>query len=385
MNHAGGTREALDHDGMDHGTVDHAMHGEGGFMSMVAMTADLPRSADGLPMEWFEAPFGPLFPGLPAGLDVTFTLDGDGVASVALTTGVTGRGLEATWVGPVDTFPARLARGGSRPRPEGVPYLTELAVPALAGLRSLVLAGTRAPVGFFAYPGMPSVLADPSTSMVGLATPEEDVLGALEALASLLEAGPVATAPAERVALPTGGALDLDSLSAIVGALLPDGAVVVDESVSASFMLFPRTEGAGEHDYLFITGGAIGWGLPVATGAAFGAPDRPVICLQADGSAMYTIQSLWTQAREGLDVTTIIVANRSYAILEFEFARVGASGSGTAARELMDLRRPALSFAGLASSMGVPARRVDDVAGMVAALRDALSSPGPNLIEAVIA
>ncbi|HWK26829.1 MAG TPA: acetolactate synthase large subunit [Solirubrobacter sp.] len=284
-----------------------------------------------------------------------------------------------------ETFPARLARGGSRPRPAGVPYLTELAVPALAELSSLVLVGAQTPVGFFAYPGQPSVLADPATAIVGLATPAEDVLGALEALAAELDAPPYAGTSAERVALPTGNALDLDALSAVVGALLPDGAVVVDESVSASFLLFPRTAGAGEHDYLFLTGGAIGWGLPVATGAALGAPDRRVVCLQADGSAMYTIQALWTQAREGLDVTTIVIANRSYAILEFEFSRVGASGSGAAARSLMDLGRPDLSFTGLASAMGVPARRVDDVPGLVGALREALASPGPNLIEAVVA
>jgi acetolactate synthase-1/2/3 large subunit len=188
----------------------------------------------------------------------------------------------------------------------------------------------------------------------------------------------------ERVALPTGGALNVDNLSAIVGALLPDDAVVVDEAVTASILFVERTAGAGEHDYLFLTGGSIGWGMPAATGAAVGAPGRPVVNLEADGSAMYTIQSLWTQAREGLDVTTIIIANRSYAILEFEFSRVGAEGDGKAAHELMDIGRPELSFAGLAQSMGVPGRRVDDVPGMVAALREAFSEPGPHLIEAVV-
>ncbi len=144
-----------------------------------------------------------------------------------------------------------------------------------------------------------------------------------------------------------------------------------------------RTAAAPEHDYLFITGGSIGWGLPAATGAAVGAPGRPVISLQADGSAMYTVQSLWTQARENLDVTTIIVANRSYAILEFEFMRVGAE-AGPAARELMDIGRPELDFAGLARSLGVPGRRVDDVPGLVSAVREALAEPGPHLIEAVV-
>ncbi len=285
-----------------------------------------------------------------------------------------------------DTFAPRLARGGARPRPLGVPYLTEMAVDALKGFSSLVLVDTRRPVGFFAYPGQPSVLADPSTSVLALASPGED------ALAALWRSWPrrsarrpsVSVAALERVALPSGGALNVDNLSACVGALLPDDAVVVDEAVTASVLFVERTAGAGEHDYLFLTGGSIGWGMPAATGAAVGAGGRPVVNLEADGSAMYTIQSLWTQAREGLDVTTIIIANRSYAILEFEFSRVGAAGDGAAARELMDIGRPELSFAGLAQSMGVPGRRVDDVSGMVDALREAFSEPGPHLIEAMV-
>jgi len=285
-----------------------------------------------------------------------------------------------------DTVAPRLERGGGRPRPLGVPYLTELAVDALSGLSQLVLVDTLRPVGFFAYPGQPSLLADPATELTVLASPGEDALGALEALAEAV--GAAASVPSvpdlERVGLPTGGALDVDTLSAVVGALLPDDAIVVDEAVTASILFVERTAGAGEHDYLFLTGGSIGWGLPAATGAAVGAPGRPVISLEADGSAMYTIQSLWTQARERLDVTTIIIANRSYAILEFEFSRVGAEGDGNAAHELMDIGRPELSFAGLAQSMGVPGWRVDDVPGMVSALREALNEPGPHLIEAVV-
>ena len=184
--------------------------------------------------------------------------------------------------------------------------------------------------------------------------------------------------------MPSGGALNLDNLTAVVGALLPAGAVVVDEAVTASAFFQDRTAGADEHDYLFLTGGAIGWGLPAATGAAIGAPGRPVISLEADGSAMYTIQALWTQAREQLDVTTIIIANRSYAILEFEFSRVGAEGDGTAAHALMNLTRPVLDFAGLARSQGVPGRRVEDVPSLISALREALAEPGPHLIEAVV-
>ena len=166
---------------------------------------------------------------------------------------------------------ARARRGALPAAP--LPYLTEFALEALAGLEQLVIAGTRAPVGFFAYPGRPSRLASPETSVTVLARPEEDALAALEALAEALGAPcePPPPTPVERVALPTGGALDVDALTAVVGALLPDGAIVVDESVTASAVFVARTAGAGEHDYLFLTGGAIGWGLPAATGAAVGA------------------------------------------------------------------------------------------------------------------
>jgi acetolactate synthase-1/2/3 large subunit len=216
-----------------------------------------------------------------------------------------------------------------------------------------------------------------------LAAPEEDAVGALEALADALGApGPPPVEPLERPELP-GGELNLDSLTRTVGALLPEGAVVVDESVTASMFFQQQTLSAPEHDYLLLTGGAIGWGLPAATGAAVACPDRPVLALEADGSAMYTIQALWTQAREGLDVTTVIVANRSYAILEFEFTRVGAE-RGEAAKALMDIAGPELGFAGMAEAMGVPGRRVTDAEALAAALREAMSEPGPHLIEAVV-
>jgi len=283
-----------------------------------------------------------------------------------------------------DTFPARLERGGGRPRPEPLPYLTELAVESLAGLAHLILVGTQPPAGFFAYPGRPSLLADPATALLGLATPEEDAIAALEALADALGAPSRAPAPepVARSQVPAG-ALDPMTLAATVGALLPEGAIVVDEAVTAAFLLFDATAGAPEHDWLFLTGGAIGQGIPLATGAAAAAPDRPVICLEGDGSAMYTIQALWTQAREGLDVTTVIVANRSYAILQFELARVGAE-PGEAMRDLLEIGRPELDFAALARAMGVPGRRVDDCAELAAALREALAEPGPHLIEAVL-
>src|SRR4051794_479881 len=193
-----------------------------------------------------------------------------------------------------DTFPARLERGAGVPAAEPLPYLTEMATQALAGLSHLVVVGTQAPVGFFAYPELPSRLADPRTEVTVLAAPGEDAVGALEALADALgapDAGP--GADAGRPSLPSGP-LDVGALAAAVGALLPEGAIVVDEAVTGSAPLVAATRGAPRHDWLTLTGGAIGQGLPVATGAAAACPDRPVISLEADGSAMYTIQSLWT-------------------------------------------------------------------------------------------
>jgi acetolactate synthase-1/2/3 large subunit len=281
-----------------------------------------------------------------------------------------------------ETFSPRLARGRSRPLTRVLPYLTELAVDALKDFEHLVVAGTRPPVGFFAYPGQPSLLWNPETTVTVLATPDEDGLTALQAVADLVGTDHDAATPPPP-ALPSG-TLDFTTLTQAIPALIPEGAVVIDESVTASAFIQPHLGGAADHDWLSITGGAIGWGLPAATGAALGAPDRPVIGLQADGSAMYTIQALWTQAREQLDVTTLLIANRSYAILEFEFSRVGAEGDGAAAHALMDLTRPVLDFVGLAESQGVPGRRVETVEALAEAVAWALDEPGPHLIEAVI-
>ena len=284
-----------------------------------------------------------------------------------------------------DTFPARLERGAGIPRAQPLPYLTEMATEALAGLEQLVICGTQAPVAFFAYPGRPSRLADPDTAIELLAGPREDATAALEALADALGAGEAAAnEDAPRPGLPGDGPLDPGAIGAAIAELLPEGAIVVDESVTASAPIVAATAGAAPHDWLTLTGGAIGQGLPVATGAAVACPDRPVLSLEGDGSAMYTIQSLWTQAREGLDVTTVIFANRSYAILDFELSRVGASERGPAAEELFGIGRPDLDFVGLAAGMGVPGVRVEDAQGFTAALREALAEPGPRLIEARI-
>jgi acetolactate synthase-1/2/3 large subunit len=285
-----------------------------------------------------------------------------------------------------ETFPANLERGAGLPALDRLGYLAEFAQAQLEGVQHLILVDAKAPVSFFAYPGQPSDLVPPGCTVHTLARPGEDAPGALEALADVLgAAGDADTpAPAVRPDRPTG-ALTMETLAAAVGAVLPEGAIVVDEGNTAGLFVPGATVGAPRHDWLTLTGGAIGLGLPAATGAAVAAPDRPVLCLQADGSAMYTLQALWTQAREGLNVTTVILANRSYAILNLELQRVGADAGGPLSRRLLDLTEPDLDFVSLARGMGVPARRVETAEEFTGALEASFGEPGPSLIEVPLA
>ena len=283
-----------------------------------------------------------------------------------------------------ETFPARLERGAGLPAVDRLAYLAEFATAQLSGARHLVLAGARAPVSFFAYPGLPSSLVPDHCLVHTLAGSGDDVCGALAALADLVAPGarPAPQQP-QRPGLPDGD-LTGESAAAVIGALLPEGAVVSDEANTSGLWLPAATAGAPPHDWLTLTGGAIGQGLPLATGAAIACPERSVIALEADGSAMYTISALWTQAREGLDVTTIIFSNRSYAILDMELDRVGAVAAGEAARSLLDLSRPDLDFTALATGMGVPATRARTAGELAVQVRRALAEPGPHLIEATV-
>ncbi len=217
------------------------------------------------------------------------------------------------------------------------------------------------------------------------ATPGQDIVGALEALAEELAAPQNAPVQVrEKHELPSGEAITPDAAAAAIGTLLPEGAIVVDEALTAAAAFMSRTQGAATHDYLQVTGGAIGIGLPLATGAAVACPDRKVICLQADGSAMYTVQALWTQAREGLDVTTVVLNNRSYAILKHELANVGAGDAGRRALDMMELDRPALDWVALARSMGVEAGRAKTVQELDRHFAAGLHSEGPYLIDLVL-
>jgi acetolactate synthase-1/2/3 large subunit len=284
-----------------------------------------------------------------------------------------------------ETFPARHERGAGIPRVDRLAYLVEFAASQLAGTTHLILAGASAPVSFFAYPGKPSTPLPPHCHVHVLAEPGDDVAGALAALADRVapDAMPLVAVPA-RPDIPADGELTPESAAAVIGALLPEGAIVCDEANTSGLWLSGATAGAPPHDWLSLTGGAIGQGLPLAIGAAIACPDRPVLALEADGSAMYTASALWTYAREGLDITTVIFSNRAYAILNMELERTGAPVTGTTARDLLDLSRPDLDFTALAKGMGVPASRARTTAEFADQLRRALAEPGPHLIEAAL-
>jgi acetolactate synthase-1/2/3 large subunit len=275
----------------------------------------------------------------------------------------------------------RMARGRGRVAVDRVPYVIDMALKALAGTRHLVLAGAKAPVGFFAYPGKPSTLWPRDCELHVLANPEEDVAGALEALADELSAPRELRAP-EGLPQPElhGGPFKPEAFGLTLAALLPENAIVAEDAVTSGRALFPLTWAAAPHDWIQITGGAIGHAFPAATGAALACPGRRVVCLQADGAGMYSLQALWTQAREQLDVVNVVFANRRYAILQGELAAVGAQ-PGPASTALFDLARPEIRWTRLAEGMGVEAARVETLEAFAEVFRSACAKRGPFLIE----
>jgi len=283
-----------------------------------------------------------------------------------------------------ETFPARVERGGAMPWVEKLPYFPEQAIEALNPFGAVVLAGAPAPVSFFGYPNMPSMLIPEGRETTTLATFADDTAGALERLADELGASaPATAAEAKRPPRPTG-ALNPATIGGAIAALMPEGAIVMDEAATTGLPFFGASRGAPRHTYLALTGGAIGQGLPCATGAAVACPDRKVIAFQADGSGMYTLQALWTQAREKLDVTTLICNNRRYRILQVELARAGITEPGRKARSLTSLADPEIDWSRMAAGMGVPAVRVETADDLVKQLERALAERGPNLIEMLI-
>ncbi|MGO8869509.1 MAG: acetolactate synthase large subunit [Alphaproteobacteria bacterium] len=284
------------------------------------------------------------------------------------------------------TSNARIARGAGRVAVERVPYPVDHALAALKDVQHLILVGARTPTAFFGYPGKPSLVIPPGCDVQTLATAEQDLIAALAALADALHAPRDASnvPPVERPQIPRGGAVTPEALAAMLGALLPEGAIVCDESVTTGRGFFPMTRAAPPHDWLQITGGAIGLGMPLATGAAVACPERKVVNLEADGSGMYTLQALWTQARERLDVLTLVWSNRTYAILRHELAQVGAGNPGRKALDMLSLGNPELDWVRLAGGMGVEGRRAATMDELVHAFRAGLQAKGPFLIEVVL-
>ena len=283
-----------------------------------------------------------------------------------------------------ETFPARMERGAGLPAVDRLAYLAEQAEAQLAGVGHLILAGARSPVSFFAYPGQASDLVPAGCSVTVLADRDQDAEAALEQLADLVAAGtqPLLAPPAVRPAEP--GPLTAISLANTIAASLPEGAIISDEANTSGFALPAALTGAARHSLLTLTGGSIGQGLPVATGAAVAAPDRPVLCLEADGSALYTIQALWTQAREQLNVTTVLINNAAYAILRMELARTAAGQAGERAARMLDLSGPTPDFTAISTGFGVPAVRVTTAEDLDRELRRSYAEPGPHLIEAIV-
>jgi|HubBroStandDraft_1064217.scaffolds.fasta_scaffold18034_1 acetolactate synthase-1/2/3 large subunit len=283
-----------------------------------------------------------------------------------------------------DTFTARLERGAGLVALERIPYFAEQIVEFMKDTALLVLVGTKPPVSFFAYPGRPSWCTPEGCRILYLTQPHEDGVAALEAVAEALGAPrePAGRAQLNKPELSTGY---INSLSAgqVIAHYLPENAIIAEEAGTAVPGIALLTANAPPHDYLSLTGGSIGQGLPVATGAAVACPGRKVVCLEGDGSGMYTLQALWTQAREKLDVTTVIFANRSYVILNVELKRVGAE-RGPKAMSVLDLHNPVLDWVSLAQGMGVEASRATTAEELAAQFASAMAARGPRLIEAVV-
>ncbi len=277
----------------------------------------------------------------------------------------------------------RLERGSGVPNVDRVAYVLEQAKEQLSEFGQFILVGARAPVAYFAYPGKDSVLTPSGGDIHTLAAPEEDLIGALTAVAdSLSHKRPNLShvSKQERMQAPSGE-LTVAGVSATIGALIPEHAILIEESMTSGRGLMPATRNAPPHEWLGNTGGSIGIAMPLAVGAAIAAPERRVLCLSADGSGMYTLQALWTMAREGLKITTVIFANRSYAVLKREFSYLGVGEPGPKAKEVFEIGRPDLDWVQLARGMGVPGMRVTSLGAFAKALRDGFESEGPTLIE----
>ena len=288
-----------------------------------------------------------------------------------------------------NSFPGYMDRGGSLPVVTRIPYFPEPALELMARYDAVVLAGAWEPVTFFGYEGIPSLVIPDVTVKITIDGPGQDVSEALEALAGSVgrarrrASGKGDSVSPGRPSLPAGP-LTPETVSAVVAALQPEEGIVVDEGLTTTFPYYPLSHGHAPHGFMTIAGGAIGYGMPCAVGAALAAPDRPVINVQADGSAMYTVQALWTMAREGLNVTTLLCNNGGYRIIAMELERAGLTDLGEAGRALVDIDGPPLDWVNLSRGLGVTATRVDDTRTLAREMKRAMKEPGPHLIEMMI-
>ncbi len=284
-----------------------------------------------------------------------------------------------------EKFPTRIERGRGLAAPERLGYFPEQALASLAGLDTVVLVGARAPVTFFGYPDTPSLEVPADVATLHLASRSDDALAALTAVLERLprqDPQPAAEAPAPP-GMPTGP-LTPAVAGAVLAALQPEDAIVVDEALTSSAPYWAAAAGSARHTALSLTGGAIGQGLPSATGAALASPGRRVVAYQADGSGLYTAQSLWTMARESLDVTVVVCANRRYRILQAEQRRDGVTEPGSASRRFTELDGPAVDWVSLARGYGVEGRQVETADELATALRESFAEPGPRVVEALL-
>jgi acetolactate synthase-1/2/3 large subunit len=283
------------------------------------------------------------------------------------------------------TFPTRLQRGAGRAPVQRLPYFAEQAAEALEPFEQLILLGVAAPVSFFAYPEKESWLTPEHCELLTLAEPAEDADSTVAGLAKALGISKDAeTLHQRQVHEVTDDSLNPLTIGQIMSNEMPEHAIVSDEGATCGLAMFLSTEQAPAHDWLTLTGGAIGQGLPVALGAALACPDRKVIALQADGSAMYTIQSLWSMARENADVTVILLNNKSYAILNIELARVGAGEPNAKTLSMLDLSNPDMDFASIARGLGIRATQARSSSEFQTQFAEAMKTPGPCLIEAIL-
>jgi acetolactate synthase I/II/III large subunit len=318
---------------------------------------------------------------LRSGLPTCFVLSGDALHGAGLA--AAGRIAAATGAKLLAPYPfARMERGADVPFVERIPYIFEQAFDLLKQFRQMILVGATEPRSYFAHPTKNSTPAPANCEIYSLTVPGENHVGALESLAADLCQGPTKSPrrKRERPLTPTG-ALTIPGLSATIGAVLPEDTVVVDEAMTSGRGLMEATQAVGPHDWLANTGGSIGIAMPLAIGASVACPDRRVLCLSADGSGMYTLQALWTMAREGLNVTTVVYANRKYGVLGREFSNLGLGEPGKSASDLFEIGRPDLNWVSIAKGMGVPARQANSLEEFAQALRNGFASVGPSLIQ----